>query len=398
MRDEGSLHAVIMAGGSGTRFWPQSRRSRPKQLLRLAGDRTMIQATVDRVATRIPAERTWVVTNREQAVATAVQLPQLPSGNLIIEPCGRNTAPCIGLASIRLLAVDPDAVMLVMPADHMIRPVDVFLKAVDAAVAAVQEQPNSLVLFGVPPTRPATGYGYIERENQSARRKAESGEKSAGHPPSPVASFREKPDAATAQQYVDAGNFYWNCGIFVWRADRILTALAEFEPEIHERLLRLQGPLVNLKKGSGLLWQDSNSATERVQREKSPDPFFTQLDIEFPQMKSISIDYAVLERSPHVCVIEAPFEWDDVGSWESLPRLAGTDDAGNTVDARHIGLQTQRCIIRSTDEQHVVATAGVEDLIIVHTPDATLVCRRGDDAGIRKVVDELQARGYEDVL
>jgi mannose-1-phosphate guanylyltransferase len=211
-----------------------------------------------------------------------------------------------------------------------------------------------------------------------------------------VASFREKPDAATAQQYVNAGNFYWNCGIFVWRADRILAALAEFEPEIHERLQRLQGSLA--KKGSGLFSQDSDSGTEHARHEKSPDPFFAQLDTEFPQMKSISIDYAVLERSPHVCVIEAPFEWDDVGSWESLPRLAGIDDAGNTVDARHVGLNTQNCIIRSTDQSHVIATAGVDDLIIVHTPDATLVCRRGDDAGIRKLVDELKARGYDDVL
>jgi mannose-1-phosphate guanylyltransferase len=391
------LHAVIMAGGSGTRFWPQSRRGRPKQLLRLAGFRTMIQATVDRVATRIPPERTWVVTNRDQAEATAAQLPQLPPANLLIEPCGRNTAPCIGLAAIHLLHADSDAVMLVMPADHVIRPDDAFLAAVESAVAAVQQQPDALVLFGVPPTGPATGYGYIERGKQSGKRNVawtsvHASVTDSGRPiqpslawtevhattpfrlpPSPVASFREKPDAATARQYLDAGNFYWNCGIFVWRAEGILAALGEFEPEIHERLLRLQGSL------DGLDWEQ-------------------QLDVEFPQIKSISIDYAVLERSPNVCVIEAPFEWDDVGSWESLPRLAGTDDAGNTVDARHVGLQTRRCIVRSTDDGHVVATVGVDDLIIVHTPDATLVARRGDEAGIRELVEELKARGYDDVL
>jgi mannose-1-phosphate guanylyltransferase len=385
------LHAVIMSGGSGTRFWPQSRHSRPKQLLRLAGPRTMIQATVDRVATRIPPERRWVVTNRDQAQATGGQLPELPAGNLLIEPCGRNTAPCVGLAAIHLLHADPGAVMLVMPADHVIRPDDAFLAAVESAVAALEHDPDALVLFGVPPTRPATGYGYIERgETMSpfAPRKGAPHQPLGASPRLPssatepdasafrlmrVASFREKPDAATARQYLDAGNFYWNCGIFVWRADRILAALAEFEPEIHERLLRLQGSL------DGLDWEQ-------------------QLDVEFPQIKSISIDYAVLERSPNVCVIEAPFEWDDVGSWESLPRLAGTDDAGNAIDARHVGLRTERCIVRSTVEDHVVATFGVDDLIIVHTPDATLVCRRGDDAGIRKLVDELKARGYDDVL
>jgi mannose-1-phosphate guanylyltransferase len=240
----------------------------------------------------------------------------------------------------------------------------------------VQQRPDALVLFGVPPTRPATGYGYIERGANvgNSLREFPSGlAERVPHIVYPVASFREKPDAATAQEYMDAGNFYWNCGIFVWRADRILAALAEFEPEIHERLLRLQGALDCLD------WDQ-------------------ELDVEFPQMKSISIDYAVLERSPNVCVIEAPFEWDDVGSWESLPRLAGTDDAGNAIDARHVGLETQRCIIRSTDEQYVIATAGVDDLIIVHTPDATLICRRGDDAGIRKLVNELKARGYDDVL
>jgi len=173
------LHAVIMAGGSGTRFWPQSRHSRPKQLLCLApGDspakahgsqpvglhrRTMIQATVDRVGSEVPAERTWIVTNRAQAEATAAQLPDLPENNVIIEPCGRNTAPCVGLAAIQLLHADPEAVMLVMPADHVIQPTEKFLAAVQQAVDSVAAHPDALVLFGVPPTRPATGYGYIER-------------------------------------------------------------------------------------------------------------------------------------------------------------------------------------------------------------------------------------------
>ncbi|MFQ5730826.1 MAG: mannose-1-phosphate guanylyltransferase [Planctomycetaceae bacterium] len=358
------LHAVIMAGGSGTRFWPQSRRSRPKQLLPLTGERTMIQATVDRVSSEIPAERTWIVTNRQQASATAEQLPDVPADNLLIEPCGRNTAPCIGLAAIRLLHGDPDAVMLVMPADHAIQPAERFLAAVSDAVGTVQRDPQSLVLFGVPPVRPATGYGYIERGESLP---------GDGAAVSRVASFREKPDRETAERYLQSGDFSWNCGIFVWRADTILESLKEFEPEIHERLTRLEESL-----GSAG-WQSA-------------------LATEFPEMTNVSIDYAVLERSQSVTVIEAPFEWDDVGSWGSLPRLLGTNEAGNTIDGRHAGLETTGCIIRNTDAGHLVATIGVDDLIVVHTPDATLVARCGDDDAIRTLVEELQSRGFDAFL
>jgi len=357
------LHAVIMAGGSGTRFWPQSRHARPKQLLKLAGERSMLQATVDRASELIAPQRTWIATNREQADATAGQLPQVPRDNVLIEPCGRNTAPCIGLAAIHLLQEDPDAVMLVMPADHVIRPVERFLTAVHTAAQTIERHPSAFVLFGVPPDRPATGYGYIERGEPIAD---ETGVYN-------VQSFREKPDRETAEQYVAAGNFYWNCGIFVWRAEAILQALQSFEPDIHQRLQRLQPALGTAE------WPEV-------------------LDAEFPEMKNISIDFAVLERSDNACVIEAPFEWDDVGSWESLPRLMGTDERENTVDGRHVGLTTERCIIRNADDGHLVATLGVRDLIVVHTPDATLIARRGDDAALRELVDELKRQGYESYL
>jgi mannose-1-phosphate guanylyltransferase len=222
------LHTVIMAGGSGTRFWPQSRRTMPKQLLKLVGDETMIQATAARTSSWLGSDRIWVVTNQTQAEETSRQLAGIPRDQILIEPCGRNTAPCIGLAAICLLARDPDAVMLVCPADHVIGPPEVFQSAVKNATAIVECDPGALVLFGVKPTYPSTGFGYIERGERLA-----GSAKNAFH----VASFREKPELAIAEQYVDSGTFYWNCGIFVWRADRILAALAEFEPEIHRRLL-----------------------------------------------------------------------------------------------------------------------------------------------------------------
>ena len=206
------LHAVVMSGGSGTRFWPQSRRDRPKQLQPLAGETSLLQQAVDRLEGLVPAERTWIVTNTLQAEATRRQLPALAPGQVLEEPCGRNTAPCVGLAARHLLAIDPDAVMLVMPADHVIGPDDLFRDAVSRAVELVSDNSRRLVLFGVPPTRPATGYGYIRRGDP-----LESNHK--GHH---VTAFHEKPDRATAEKHIAAGNTYWNCGIFTWRAARIL--------------------------------------------------------------------------------------------------------------------------------------------------------------------------------
>ena len=347
-----------MAGGSGTRFWPQSRRTLPKQLLRLAGERTMIQETVARTLPLVPHERVWVVTNHAQAEETRRQLPALPEANVLIEPCGRNTAPCIGLAAVQLLAADPEAVMLVMPSDHVIRPPAVFRDAVGRAAAIVEREPHALVLFGVAPGYPATGFGYIERRAPLD---------DAGSGAYLVQSFREKPDAATAGRYVESGRFYWNCGIFVWRAARILDALQEHEPDIHDRLLHLRDAV-----GTGT-WDDV-------------------LAREFPAMKSISIDYAVLERAAGVVVLEAPFEWDDVGSWEALPRLLGTDPAGNTIDGPCAAVDTRGCIVR-TGADHLVAAIGVENLIIVHTPDATLVARKDDPEAIRALLKRIEELG-----
>jgi mannose-1-phosphate guanylyltransferase len=358
------LHTVIMAGGSGTRFWPQSRRTMPKQLLKLVGDETMIQATAARTSSWLGADRIWVVTNQTQADETARQLSDIPRDQILIEPCGRNTAPCIGLAAISLLARDPNAVMLVCPADHVIGPAEVFQAAVKQAAKIVERDPEALVLFGVKPTYPSTGFGYIERGKPLA-----GDTDKAFH----VASFREKPELAVAKQYVESGTFYWNCGIFVWRADRILAALAEFEPEIHERLLKLA-------KSVG------KPGWERA------------LADEFPQMKSVSIDYAVLERAKGVYVLEAPFEWDDVGSWLALTRLLKTDSDGNTVDGEFCGLDTRNCIVRSTEGNHLVATIGLEGCIVVHTPDATLVARNDDENAIKKLVDLIRERGYERFL
>jgi mannose-1-phosphate guanylyltransferase len=255
--------------------------------------------------------------------------------------------------------------MLVMPADHVIDPKDKFQQAVEDAVLTVEQDPERFVLFGVPPTYPSTGFGYIER-----------GE-AAGNAPEGVyrvASFREKPVQSVAEEYVASGSFYWNCGIFVWRADRILSALKEFEPELHARL-------------------------EKLRPAFGTPNWHNQLQIEFPLMRSISIDYAVLERAAtdeegrNVCVIEAPFEWDDLGAWQALPRRFEQDETGNTAIGEFCGIDTHGCII-SSEEDHLIATTGVDDLIIVHTADATLVARKDDENAIKQLIEKLKADGY----
>lgn len=364
------LHAVIMAGGSGTRFWPLSRRSRPKQFLELTGGRSLIQMAHDRCRPAIPPERIWVVTNDRMAEQTGRHLPAVPAGQILREPCGRNTAPCIGLAALCLTSADPEATMLVMPADHLIEPVSEFQSAVELAATAVQDDPARLVLFGVPPTYPATGFGYIER----------AGTEAAGHPGGhpqrfplfQVASFREKPDRVTAEEYLRTGRFYWNCGIFVWKAERILQAIREYEPEIAVWLDELR-PYI----GSGE-WD-------------------AQLQTLFPRMKSISIDYAVLERERNISVLEAPFDWDDVGNWEAIGRHHPADDAGNVVIGRHCGLESRGCIVHASGN-HLIATIGIHDCIIVQTSDATLIADRRDDNAVRQLVELLEQQGYGDVL
>ena len=319
----------------------------------------MIQDTIARGEGWLKPSQQWVVTNQVQAKQARAQLPELPTENVLIEPCGRNTAPCIGLAAIHILHRDPDGVMLVMPADHVIRPNEKFREAAQRAAAVVAQQPETFVLFGVVPTYPSTGFGYIQRteETQGSYKMSYL-----------VRTWREEPHETTASSYLKAGSYYWNCGIFVWRARAILDALKEYEPEMYAGLVKIADSLGK---------PDEQDVLHR----------------EFPKLNSISVDYAVLERSPNTTVIEAPFEWDDLGSWYALPRLLGQDDNQNTIDGPHVGLQTRGCIIR-TDDNHLVATIGLEDCIVVHTPDATLVARRDDENAVKQLVALIEERGY----
>jgi mannose-1-phosphate guanylyltransferase len=354
------LHAIIMAGGAGTRFWPESRTLRPKQLLDFAGGRTMIEATVDRLGKLVPPQRVVIVTNQQLGAAIAEQLPALPKESILCEPCKRDTAPCIGLAAFHVSLRDPSATMAVVPSDHVISPDEVFQQSLAQAAALVDERAERIVTFGIRPTYPAESFGYIERGEEL---------KSGVYK---VSRFREKPKGDIARQYFESGQFYWNSGIFVWKANTILSALRQRQPEMYGHL-------------------------EAIAAAAGTPRYHEVLEREFTAIRGISIDYAVMETAPEVLVIEASFAWDDVGSWQALARLRGSDENGNTILAPHVGVNTTGSIIRAGGE-HLIATLGVKDCIIVHTPDATLVANKHDEEAVRQLVKMLEERGWKQWL
>jgi len=359
------LHAIVMAGGSGTRFWPASRASLPKQLLPLAGAKTLLEDTVERLAGLVPPERVLIVTSERLLPAVRQQLPQVPEAGLVGEPCKRDTAPCVGLAALLVARHDPDATMAVMPSDHVIQPAARFREAILQAAALVDESPGRLVTFGIKPTYPAESFGYIQQGAPLAQPRGNA----AVHA---VAQFREKPPASVAREYVAAGNFLWNAGIFIWKAATILEALATHQPECLARLKTIVAA-----------WDTPDRAAVFAR--------------EFAAIKGISIDYAVLEHARDVVVIEAPFSWDDLGGWSAVARQRGCDAEGNTIVGRHLGIDSVRTIVHG-EAGHLVVTMGLEDMLVVHTPDATLVANRAHEEAVRRVVAELEKRGWNEFL
>ena len=358
------LHAVIMAGGSGTRFWPKSRRDRPKQLLRLTGESTMLQQTVARIEHLVPPERIMVITGVDQAEATRAQLTELPASNVIAEPCPRDTAPCVGLAAGIIAHRDPQATMVVMPADHVIEPVAAFQSSVSAAVAEIDSDPTTLITFGITPTRPDTGYGYIERGPLLEHRQ--------DIPVYRVVQFREKPDRATAEKFLAAGKFLWNSGIFIWRAQTILNELREHRPTLSkdfEPIFRSFG---------------------------TPEESMTLAEL-FPRLERIPIDKAVMEHARNVKVLEVPYTWSDVGDWRAVASLLEQDHAGNSIQGHVVVRDTSNSIIIS-DDGGLVATLGVEDLVVVHSGNATLVARKDQLDQLKNLVEGLKSNGYGSYL
>jgi mannose-1-phosphate guanylyltransferase len=357
------LHAVIMAGGVGSRFWPLSRAKSPKQLLRFFDEQSMIQKTVTRLEPLIPSERVVVVTNAAQADEIRRQLPRVPPENILVEPVGRNTAPCIGLAAVHILRRDPEAVMAVLAADHLIEPADEFCRAIDFGARLALES-NVLVTMGIPPTRPETGYGYIQFITQAPMRE---GALEAYR----VKTFAEKPNPATALRFLQSGDFLWNSGMFVWRTATILSLMDEFLPEMHQGLKEI-----------------ADAVGTRA--------YESELDRVYRTFKSVSIDYGVMEHARDVIVIRAPFTWNDVGSWEEVYQLTEKDGHANGVRGETILHDVERSLIFSPKK--LVAAVGISDVIVVETEDALLVCRRDRAQDVKKIVDELTSRGHSELL
>jgi mannose-1-phosphate guanylyltransferase len=356
------LTAVIMAGGKGERFWPKSRTHLPKQFLNISGHKSMLQQAIIRLEKLIPITQIFIVTNKLYAELIHAQIPSLPLENIIIEPIGRNTAPCVGLASIIIEEKFPDSTMIVLPSDHIIKNDDGFINILKTAVE-VASKGNNLVTLGISPDYPETGYGYIEStEEVNLFNDLEVFK---------VSKFVEKPDLATAQKYLEAGNFYWNSGIFVWRTSVIRGYIRELMPQMHDIL-------ETMKAG----FKELNSSEV--------------ISTEFPKMPDQSIDYGIMEKVKQIYVIPCIFGWDDVGSWTALERISDLDENGNVINGNILNLDTKRCIIESNGK--LIATLGIEDLIIVDTEDVTLICSKDKAQEVRSLIKELRIQKLEKYL
>jgi mannose-1-phosphate guanylyltransferase len=357
---------VVMAGGSGTRFWPLSRRARPKQFLPLAGDAPLLRATVDRLPPLARLDRTFVVCGPSHAPAVRRMLPRLPRANLVIEPCARNTAPCVGLAALHVQALDRRGVMAMLPSDHHIARPEAFRTSL-AAGAAVAER-GLIATIGIRPDRPETGYGYLK----VGARLAGGGGSRGGPRAHKVERFVEKPDVVTAARYVAEGTYLWNSGIFLFRADVILDEIRRAMPVLGEQL-----DVIDRAVGT--------AAYPRV------------LKRVFPECPAVSIDYGVMEKSHRIAVVPADFGWSDVGSFAALPEVRAVDGQGNLVQGEALVIDGARNVVLGSGRRPL-AVVGLDDVVAVDAGDAILVVRRDRAQDVRKAVDELRRRGREDVL
>lgn len=352
------FYAVVMAGGSGTRFWPLSRKSRPKQTLPLLGGNSMVRQTVERLFPLFEAKDVFVVTAREHGEAVRNDLPLLPPENVIEEPTGRDTAAAVGLAATFLQWRDPEAAFAVLPADHYIGDVQKFHVGLKAAREAARS--GALVTFGIKPRHPATGYGYLNRGSRDGYAYR-------------VRRFYEKPKPAAAQTFFESGDYFWNSGMFVWEAWAILGAIERFLPALARSLNEIGGSL----------------GTSRLP---------ITLAREYSRVARISIDFGVMEKAERVLMVEADFDWDDVGSWAAAAERRGKDTAGNSVEGKCVSVESKNSLVLSTDPEHLVAVLGLENFVVVHTRDATLVCPKGKADELKKLVEEIRAKGHEKYL
>jgi mannose-1-phosphate guanylyltransferase len=349
-------YAVVMAGGAGTRLWPLSRCNRPKQLLPLIHGQSLLELAVERLAGLFEHDHILIVTSADYADQIAAAMPKLPRANVVGEPEGRDTANAIALAAQLLAARNAEATMAVFTADHIIRPTSVFVQAVQTACEAAEQHTDALVTFGICPTWPHTGLGYIHCSQTVADGVRQ------------VVGFKEKPDRHTARRYVESGQHYWNSGMFVWKVSTIRDALARYLPHSMNQL----APVV---------------AAAAEGRDFSPI-----LREAYPQLERISIDFAVMEKAPKVLMVELKCEWLDVGSWPAVETIVDMDEAGNAIVAKNTAFIDSFRNVLVTEDDHLLAVLGIDDCIIVHSPDATLVCNKGDSQRLKEMVELIRQK------
>ncbi|GIK60866.1 MAG: NTP transferase domain-containing protein [Ignavibacteriota bacterium] len=353
------LYSVIMAGGIGARFWPRSKKKSPKQLLKIVGEKTMIQETFRRLNGLVPRENILIVTNETQKPGILEQLPEVPPENIILEPFGRNTAACIGLASVIIKRRSPDAVTFVMPADHIIRDNENFINTLKTA-AQFSFDNNALLTIGIQPTKPETGYGYIQIDEDSAKNNVFK-----------VLTFAEKPNYSTAVNFIKSGDFFWNSGMFIWKINTILNEFKNLMPDLYEGLVKMED---NLDK---------------------PDFQNTLSDI-YGHLKSISIDYGIMEKSDKVFLVKGNFYWSDVGSWDAVYDLSEKDPDGNVKVGTIYTDMALDSYIYSPDK--FTAVIGLDNIIVINTNNALLICKRDKAQDVKNIIDYLKLNKLDEQL
>ena len=353
------VYAVIMAGGSGTRFWPKSTKKLPKQFLSLFGKGTMIQNTARRIEPLIPEERILVVTNDSYVDIVKYQLPSVPAENIIGEVVAKNTAPCVAIAAELLYRKDPEAVMVVLPADHHIEDAEAFNDYLKTAIQKARSG-NNLVTIGINPDRPETGYGYIHGDESKK-------EELNGHSVHPVKAFKEKPNEVTAQKFVESGDYYWNSGMFIWSAETILNEFKNHLPKMHKLVKNA---------GTDLFGDNHNSA----------------IDTFYKSCESVSIDYGIMEHAQNVFVVPGQFGWNDVGSWTAAYELGDKDESGNVINAEKVSLSESTKNYISSVSGKMISVVGIDGIAVVETEDAILVCKLDKAQNVKEIVEQLKSK------
>lgn len=352
--------ALIMAGGRGERFWPKSRKALPKQFLSLTGDgKTMIQLTVERISPLVAMEDIYIATNRDYKHLVQEQLPGIPEENILCEPVGRNTAPCIGLGAEHIARKYGDAAMIVLPSDHLIQYTAIFINTLKSALR-VAEAGDNLVTIGITPDVPETGYGYIKFNSDEMMGDAYA-----------VERFVEKPNLETAKQYLASEQYLWNSGMFIWKVSTILKNMETLMPDTYEGLCRIAGAI-------GTAEQE------------------TVLQNEFTAFKSESVDYGIMEKAENIWILPGSFGWDDVGSWLAVERFNKADEFGNVISGDFVSIDTKNCILQGKNK--LIATVGVRDLIVVDAGDALLICQKDNAGSIKKVLEILNRSNRQEYV